>query len=76
VEAAAVESIGEVDAKVDEVVAKLNAKIKAEQEEAEAAQAQEVEVAASWQFIANSIHPTNRREAVSIRVHGKNFVRC
>jgi hypothetical protein len=71
--AAAVESISEVDAKVDAAVAKLNAKIKAEAEEAEAAAAQEVEVAASWQYLANPIHPTNRREAVHIELGGKNF---
>jgi hypothetical protein len=63
-----------VDAKVDATdaaVVKLEAKMKAKQEEAEAAAAQEVEVAASWQFLDNAIHPTNRRDAVDILVVGK-----
>jgi hypothetical protein len=69
-----VKSVGVVDAKVDATdaaVVKLQAQIKAQKEEAEAAAAQEVEVAASWQFVANSIHPTNRRNAIDILVVGK-----
>eukprot|EP00729_Bicosta_minor_P015817 gene15817-24511_t len=47
--------------------------LKDQAEEAKEKASQEVEIAASWQFIANQIHPTNRREEVSIKVVGKNF---
>jgi hypothetical protein len=54
-------------------ITKLQASIKTVNEEAEKASAVAVEVAASWQFVGNPIHPTHRREAVGIRVVGKNF---
>ena len=47
---------------------KLKADLKEQKEEADKAAASEVEVASSWQFMANAIHPTNQREAVSIVV--------
>ena len=68
--------IDAVDAKVDAAdaaIVKIQSTLKEQKEEQEAAAAQEVEVAASWQFIANQIHPTNRRESVGIKVVGKNF---
>ena len=54
-------------------ITKLQAAVKTINESAEQAAATEVEVAASWQFVSNPILPTNRREAVGIRVVGKNF---
>jgi hypothetical protein len=68
-----------VDAKVDamktatdDAVAKLTTLIKTQKDEADAAAATQVEIAASWQFIANPIQPTNKGE-ISIRVVGLNF---
>jgi hypothetical protein len=54
-------------------IKKLKADIKEQQEESKAAAAQEVEVAASWLYVTNPIHPTNRREPTGIVVKGKNF---
>ena len=57
----------------DAAIVLIQKTLKEQKEEADAAASQEVEIAASWQFIANQIHPTNRREAVGIKVVGKNF---
>ena len=63
----AVESACKAD--IDE----LKADLKKQKEEADAAAAATVEIAANWMFVTNPIHPTNRRESVAIEVIGKNF---
>jgi hypothetical protein len=61
------------DASCKADIEKLKAEFKEQQEEAEAAAAQEVEVAASWLFVTNPVHPTNRPEPDGIELIGKNF---
>ena len=56
-----------------ESIETLKSELKAQKEAAEEAAASEVEVAASWLFLKNPIHPTNRRETVAVEVVGKNF---
>jgi hypothetical protein len=81
------ETAAELDAKVvagdaaltakmvltDAAVAALDASVKAQLAAAEEAAANEVEIAASWQFVGNPIQPTNSRSAFDIMVYGKNF---
>ena len=54
-------------------IKKLAASIEKLKEDTETAAAEEVEVAASWIFLTNPIHPTNRRVSVNIEVIGKNL---
>ena len=46
-------------------IAELKADLKEQKEEADAAVAATVEIAATWMFVTNPIHPTNRRESVA-----------
>jgi hypothetical protein len=69
-------AIAAVDIKFDTTAAnieKLEKLVNDFKEETAAAAATEVEIAASWQFLANSILSTNNRNAVAIRVGGKNI---
>ena len=69
-------AIAAIDIKFDTTAAdieKLEKSVNDFKEETAAAAATEVEIAASWQFLANSILSTNNRNAVAIRVEGKNI---
>ena len=81
---AAVASVASIDSKVDTKldaasalaaadIEKLEKTVNEFKEEFGSAAATEVEIAASWQFLANPIQSTNNRNAIDIRVVGKNF---
>lgn len=49
-------------------IAKLKSDLEEQKEAAKKTASEEVEVAASWIFLTNPVHPTNRRESVAVEV--------